>query len=135
MKKNNIIFIVVSIIVVAGSFFGGIQYQKTKYPKFSGGLSGMGERNQMGQRNGNVGMSQVRGTLLNKDENSITVKLQDSSSKIVLFTDSTLINKTEKGTKDDLKEGEEISVFGKTNSDGSVTAENIQVGFNIMRNN
>lgn len=129
MKKNNIIFIVVSIVIAAASFFGGMQYQKTKTPKFLGG------RNQIGQRNGNTGISQVRGTVLNKDDKSVTVKLQDNSSKIVLYTDLTLINITTKGTKDDLKEGEEIAVFGKTNSDGSVTADNIQVGTNIMRSN
>ena len=135
MKKNNLILIVVGLVIFVGGLFGGMQYQKSKSPKFPGGFSVTGERTQIGQRNGNVGISQVRGTLLSKDEKSITVKLQDNSSKIVIFSDSTLINKTEKGTKDDLKEGDEISVFGQTNADGSVTADNVQIGVNIMRSN
>jgi len=136
MKNKNLILVIATgLVMLLAGFFGGMQYQKSKSPKFPGGFSGVGTRGQMVQRDGSSGFNQVRGTILSKDEKSITVKLQDESSKIVLFTDSTLINKTEVGTKDDLKEGEEISVFGQTNSDGSVTADNIQVGQNIMRGN
>lgn len=34
-----------------------------------------------------------------------------------------------------LNEGEEISVFGQINSDGNITADNIQVGINSIRGN
>ena len=135
MKKNNLILIVVSLVVAIGGFWGGVEFQKSKSPKSPEGFSKTSVRGQIGQRNDNSGMNQVRGTILSKDEKSITVKLQDDSSKIILFTDSTLINKTEKGTKDDLKEGEQLSVFGQTNSDGSITADNVQVGMNIMGSN
>ena len=134
-NKNLLITIVTGLVMLVGGFFGGIGYQKTKTPKFPGGFSGVGTRGQMIQRDGSSGFNQVRGIVLNKDDQSITVKLQDESSKIVLFTNSTTINKTEIGTKDDLKEGENIVAFGNTNSDGSITADNIQVGQNIIRSN
>lgn len=129
-NKNLIISVVSSIIMLALGFFGGIQYQRNKLSKFSNNFPGNGMRNQMGQRSG--GFNQVRGTVLSKDEKSLTVKLQDNSSKIILMTDSTQINKVDKGVLDDIKVGEEISVFGNTNSDGSVTANNVQVGLDIM---
>lgn len=64
---------------------------------------------------------------LASDDKSITVKLQDGSSKIILITDKTVINKAAEATKDDLKGGEKVAVFGEINSDGSVTAQNIQL--------
>jgi len=135
MKDKNLLLVIATgLVMLIAGFFGGMQFQKSKLQQIPEGLTAMG-RGQIGLRNGGTGISQVRGTVLNKDEKSITLKLEENSGKIIIYTDSTLINKTEKGTKDDLKEGEEISVFGQTNSDGSVTADNIQIGINAMRNN
>ena len=134
-NKNLLITIITGFVMLVGGFLGGTEYQKNKNSRFPGGFSEVGSRGQMIQRDGSSGFNQVRGIVLNKDDQSITVKLQDESSKIVLFTNSTTINKTEIGTKDDLKEGENIVAFGNTNPDGSITADNIQVGQNIMRSN
>ena len=49
------------------------------------------------------------------------------SSKIIILTDSTAINKSAEGTREDFKTGEKIGVFGTENSDGSITAQNIQL--------
>ena len=57
----------------------------------------------------------------------MTVKLQDGGSKIVILTDSTAINKSAEGSREDLKIGGKVGVFGTENSDGSVTAQNIQL--------
>jgi hypothetical protein len=51
----------------------------------------------------------------------------DNSSKIIFLTESTAINKSGKGTKEDLKVGEKVVVFGQENADGSLTARNIQL--------
>lgn len=70
----------------------------------------------------------VRGSrFISSDDKSITVKLQDGSSKIVLLTDTTSISKSTEGSKSDLKTGEKVAVFGTENSDGSVTAQNVQL--------
>jgi len=53
--------------------------------------------------------------------------LQDGSSRIVIVSETTQINKAEQATKTDLKIGEKVAVFGQENSDGSVTAQNIQL--------
>lgn len=74
-----------------------------------------------------MGRGAVVGEIISQDSKSITVKLQDGSSKIVLLSDSATVSKTESGSKSDLKDGTTVAVFGTTNSDGSVTAQNIQL--------
>jgi hypothetical protein len=69
----------------------------------------------------------VMGEIISTDETSITVKTEDGSSKIVLLTGSTSINKAEEVTKTALIKGVRVAVFGTTNTDGSVTAQNVQL--------
>ncbi len=76
----------------------------------------------------------MRGQIISMDDSSLTIKLIDDSSKIVILTNSTEVNKTEKVSMEDLSEKLQVIIFGQTNSDGSVTAENIQIGLgNIQR--
>ena len=67
------------------------------------------------------------GEISAQDEKTITVKLQDGSSKIILLSDKTSINKASVGLISDLTVGEKVAVFGTSNADGSVTAQNIQL--------
>lgn len=127
MKNANILAIALLVIGLGAGFFGGMQYQKSQ----RGQLGANGQpNNQQGRR---VGMGQnganrpVAGSIISADDKSITVKLADGSSKIVLLSDQTQINKAEVAVKSDLKAGETVAVFGSANSDGSVTAQNIQL--------
>ena len=129
-----VIVLLFALIIGAAAFFGGMQYQKSQPfvrqlteqdMQFGNGQPRQGAQGgQFLRRNGG---GAVTGEILSTDENSITVKLQDGSSKIVVLSGTTTINKSADGTKDDLKTGERVAVFGTTNSDGSVTAQNIQL--------
>lgn len=125
MKNANILAIALLVAGLAVGFFGGMQYQKGQ--SVQGGFNG--QANQQGRRfagqNGNN--RPVAGKILSADDKSITVKLPDGSGKIVLLSDQTQINKAEVAAKSDLKVGERVAVFGVANSDGSVTAQNIQL--------
>jgi hypothetical protein len=144
--KNNYLITGILVIVFAGAgFFGGMKYQQSKSQAFTGQLNdrqGMMINNQQGgirnpQGNGagsmkNAGFNRggfkpVAGEIISADDKSITVKLQDDSSKIVLINDKTQINKAETVNKSELKVGETVSVFGSENTDGSVTAQNVQL--------
>jgi len=127
--KNLPIIIVLLVIVGAGAFFGGMKYQQSKQPSFSRQFGiGQGGRNGPGQmQTRRNGFRPVSGDIINADDKSITVKLQDGSSKIIIISDNTAINKASQATKVDLKVGEKVAVFGTDNSDGSVTAQNIQL--------
>jgi hypothetical protein len=134
MKKQNtlVITILVVIIVGAGGFFAGMKYQQGQRGQFGGRM--MGGNQQGNNNNGNrMGFRPVNGDIIASDDKSITVKASDGSSKIVLVSQTTTINKAAIATKDDLKVGEKVAVFGQTNSDGSVTAQNIQLN-PIQRN-
>jgi len=125
-NKNIIITIVLLLLVGGGAFFGGMKYQQSREPAFFRQSAG-----RQGQRFGNggnrTGFRPVNGEIISSDDKSITVKLPDGSSKIVLFSDKTEINKAAQATRDDLKVGETVAVFGQENSDGSVTAQTIQL--------
>ncbi|HEX7042667.1 MAG TPA: DUF5666 domain-containing protein [Patescibacteria group bacterium] len=130
MKKHWIITIVLVIVVGVGAFFGGMQYQRMQRSIFftQGGQNGGGRfyaRFGNGGQNGNV--RPVRGQIISSDSNSITVKMPDGSSIIVILSGSTSITKSAPATKDDLTKGQEVVVLGTSNSDGSVTAQTIQL--------
>ena len=127
MKSNFIIMTIVFALLAGGvGFFGGMKYQQSKTPSFPRDFQG--QRGQLNRNNATQGLRPVNGTIISRDEDSITVKLADESSKIVLITENSTINKTEKGSKEDLAEGTEVMVFGQENSDGSITAQSIQIG-------
>ena len=127
MKNKLIVFSVISLIIGTGlGFFGGMKYQQSKTPVRA---TGMFQR-ATGSRNMN-GMA-VRGQIISADTNSITVKMPDGSTKIVILSSTTMIGKTTTGSATDLTTGVNVIVFGNTNSDGSVTAQNVQVGNGML---
>lgn len=133
--KKNYMWIGIIVVVALASFTGGIFYGKSSAPKsnslnqqargqFSpGGVAGM-RRNGAGGANGG---GFVNGEILSQDANSLTIKLSDGGSKIVFLSDKTTINKMAEGTLADLAVGKTVMVTGSTGSDGSVTAQSIQL--------
>lgn len=136
-NKNLIITMLVVIIVAAGAFYGGMLYQKSQARGTFGQYGMMGGQNRFGQAGAAGGMMRqggnrgfggaVVGDIVSIDNDSLTVKLQDGSSKIVNLSATTTYSKTETGAKSDLKAGTKVAAIGTTNSDGSVTAQNIQI--------
>ena len=129
--NKSIVWIVLIVVVGAGAFFGGMKYQQSQQPnprQFGGSMQNSG-RIGTGQFEGRMrtGGGQVMGEILSQDDKSITVKLPDGSSKIVILSDKTSINKATSGSKLDLTTGLRVAVFGTTNTDGSVTAQMIQI--------
>lgn len=131
-NKNLIITILLVIIVSGGSFFAGMKYQQSRRSA-AGRQFGAG---QLGIRTGLTNRQNFRpvnGEIISSDDKSITVKLTDGSSKIVLFNDKTTINKATDATKDDLKVGGKVMATGQENPDGSISAQTIQIN-PIFRN-
>lgn len=75
---------------------------------------------------GNLG-NFLSGEILIKDKESLTVKLPDGGSKLIFFSGSTTFAKTIAGSIEDFAVGEQITVNGTANSDGSITAVTIQI--------
>lgn len=143
-KKIGIISIVV-IAIAGGAFYGGMTYAKRKAPSVGNFLGGQNltaqQRQQFMQNGGGFGGGGMRGAnaaggftggeIISMDDKSITVKLQDGGSKIIFLSDSTTISKMTDGTKDDLVVGKQVMVNGTNNSDGSLTAQNVQIRPNL----
>ena len=141
MKLNQIITTLVLLVVVGvGAFFGGTKYQQKKvtsqFTQRTGtnGITGQGMMNRnsgnttgQANRGQTAGFRQTVGEIINADDKSITVKLTDGSSKIILFSDSTVVNQTSTATKTDLKVGTKVAVMGDTNTDGSITSKTIDI--------
>jgi hypothetical protein len=135
MKNTKVIVSIILVLVGLGAGFGGgyffRNYQLTKSRGNFGAIGTNGQR-FMGGRTGQGAVAGARGgavtgSILSMDANLITVKLADGSSKIVLFSTSTTYSNTVNAAQSDLKVGQNVAVVGATNSDGSVTATNVQI--------
>jgi len=140
--KNQLItgVVLATVIVGGGAFYGGMQYEKSSLSqqgllrdrsKQFGGGGGQGQGRQFGGMRGGPGGGANEdfsaGEITGKDDKSITLKTRDGSSKIVYFSDSTSIGKSEQGSVSDLSVGQQIMANGKSNPDGSLSAQNIQI--------
>jgi len=139
VKSTKVIVPIILVLVGLGAgFFGGIQYRNYQISKsrgsFAAGTTGAAGAFQRytGTRTGGTGArggagGAVTGSVLSIDATSLTVKLADGSTKIVLFGGSTTYSNTAAATQSDLKVGNNVMVLGTPNSDGSVTATNVQI--------
>ena len=134
MKQNIMItLIVVAIATAAAGFFAGIKYQQGKQTAAFRQFGNGGLRGQGGQNGTRGGFRPVAGEVMKADETSVTVKLADGSSKIVLFNDKTHVSKAADATKADITTGMTVAVFGTENPDGSITAQNVQLNPQQLR--
>ncbi|MFH0856912.1 MAG: hypothetical protein V1860_03375 [bacterium] len=134
--KTITIYVIACVIAGVGAFYGGMKYGMSKnsamgkrFQNFSPEerQAGMRQFTNSGQWGTRVGSGMAAGEIISKDDNGITVKLQDGGSKIILFSDSTQIMKSLAGTAEDINVGGNIMVNGSANPDGSITANMIQL--------
>ena len=139
--SKKIIWSVVGIIVLVGVFFGGAAYGKGQAAtaKTTGASAYAGLR---GTRGGFGGAT--IGQIISEDATSITVQLMAPNtgttgtttttpvgSKIVFLDGNTKITKEVNGTMSDLPVGTNVSVTGTANTDGSISAQAIQIRPNM----
>jgi len=124
IKTIYIITVVIIIILIGGAFYGGMLYGKTQArPGFTGANGSFQTRINRGN-----GGNFISGDIISKDATSITLKMPNNGgSKIIFYSGTTQINKSATGTANDLANGTAVSVTGTTNSDGSITAQSIQI--------
>jgi Domain of unknown function (DUF5666) len=129
MKKYrpHIIWAIVAII----AFVGGMYYRTVSAPpSLAGSRVGTFASSTRGTfvgRNGSTGTGIIAGQVVSKDAQSITIALPNGNSQIVFYSSSTAIEKPSPATISDITTGTEVMVGGTPNSDGSLTAQTIQV--------
>ncbi|MDO8552581.1 MAG: hypothetical protein Q7S01_03570 [bacterium] len=132
MNKRIIAWTVGVVVIAGATFYGGMTYGKSITPargqvgngQFVGGPNGV---RGTGTRGGVSGGGFTVGEIISKDAGSITVKMQDGSTKIVLVASSTQVMKSTVGSSNDLALGITVTITGTANSDGSVSAQNVQI--------
>lgn len=132
---NKAVKIIIGLVVVLGLFYGGVTYGQSIATKSTTASTYSGTRTVRtgsttgsvgGSFGGGAGGSATIGTVVSENATSITLALK-SGSVVVFYSTSTPIMKTTSGTPADITAGANITVIGTTNSDGSVTANSIQI--------
>jgi len=146
-KKNLIISIIIIIILLILSFLGGIKYQQKSQkiaqlmpngqPSFGSqqfnGQYGFNSPTRKGNMNGNrinnnIGNNErsISGEIIDKSNDTITVKLPNGSTQIIIYSSNTKVEKISEGKLDDLKVGNNITISGKTGNN-ILSADSIQI--------
>ncbi len=134
--KKTIIYIIILVVAAGGAFYGGIKYDQNQRASALASRFGGAGNNRAGR---GAGGNFLSGKIISSDNGSLTIALNmpqgasgntnsaSGGSKIVFVSDSTQIMKSAAGTSKDLTAGENITVTGTPNSDGSVNAQTIQI--------
>lgn len=129
MKKNIIIWVAIVVIVGVGAFFGGeavgrssaASNLRSRFAAFGNGAGAFGNRA------GGNGTSVLAGSVLSMDSQSLTLQGRDGSSHVVFYSTSTEVSQPTVVPVSALKAGENVTVMGTSNSDGSFTASSIDI--------
>ena len=131
MNKNSMIIAGIILIIAAAAvgFYAGMQYQtgRARNTFAQGGTFRQRFAGQFAQNGQNANFQAVRGQILSMSNNILTIKLSDGSTKIVVLSGNTTFAQSAKASLSDLKVGDTVNAIGTTNSDGSVTAQDLQI--------
>ena len=88
MNKNYLVALFLILVIGGGSFLGGMKYQQSKLPRmgqFGRNENQFNNRNQVGIGQKRMGNGQIIGEIISLDDKTMTVKMIDGSSKIVIL--------------------------------------------------
>lgn len=120
---------VIWVLVAVAAFVGGMYYGKASAPPAAGGRFGnfTGTTRDgaafVGRNDGGF----IAGQVVAENAESITLALPNGNSEIVFYSSSTAIEKPAPASISDITPGTNVTVAGTPNSDGSLTAQMIQV--------
>ena len=127
MKKIVIIAVIAVLTAGIAAFYGGMKYSQANVSKNFRQNAAVFSRNALGRQNNQPNNNMVSGEIISKEDGSITVKMRDDSSRIIFYDADTDIGKMAKGDSNDLESGKTVFITGRTNQDGSITAQSIQL--------
>ena len=129
MKKYNVHIIwgiMVIVAVIGGYLFGKSSVASSR----SGALSANGFSSSTRSRFPGVGGNGggfASGQISAVDSQSLTLQLANGNSEVVFYSSSTSVTEPTNVSISALKTGADVMIGGTTNSDGSLTAQSIQV--------
>jgi hypothetical protein len=125
MNKKIVWGVVAAVVIAGGSFYGGSVYGQGQAAATASAARTSAFAGRTGRAGAGGGFTS--GTVVSANSTSMTVQLQSGSTQIVLLSPSTPIQKTTTGSMSDLAAGTTVVVTGTANSDGSLTAQSVQI--------
>jgi len=133
MNKQIIINLIIGVSVGVLAFIGGLKYAEMNPAKIAPSQYGQGNFRMMQNGSGSaqkqtgtrMGFRPIFGEVLSIDENTMTVKLSDGSTKIVVLTDKSAASTQTEVKISDIKEGTKVSVMGAEGEGNTITAQSI----------
>lgn len=147
MTNQKIIVACAVTAVIAGGvgYVGGVKMSSLKRPNMLSGRSGQtmnfrgnnGDGQKNTKVNGNVPSMMGRGGATSgevtaKDDKSITIKMNDGSSRMVILSDKTTYRMSSDASLDKVVVGTKVAAFGEASADGSVVASNVEINPAMM---
>jgi hypothetical protein len=134
MKKISFLTVGIAVISLIVGLIGGYWYEKSSVSRlanssdqFPGGRAQQGFRSANSRAGGFAAGGAISRQVISKDDTSLTIKTRDGSSKIILITGNTTVAKSAAGLISDIATDAMVMVLGNLNSDGSITANSIQI--------
>lgn len=128
----------VLVIAAVAAFYGGMRFDQYQAQNQKGAQFGQnGARNFQGGaglrgQGGRGGAGATVGEVIKKDANSITVQLPNNEgTKLILLPNSATVVKSVEASSTSIAIGKFVVVNGKANTDGSVTAQSVQLRDNL----
>ncbi len=125
-----ILGLVIIAIIIGLSFYGGMLYKKQDRPTPPVNPAQLDTANPIAtavEPNRVAPQDMIVGKVTAMDNQSITLQLADGSTQTIFLSGTTRIGKVVTGTTDDITVGSSLAVNGTENSDGTVSAQMVQV--------
>lgn len=124
--------VVIALVASGLGFWGGTMYMQNQRATIMGRFQREGAGTGIVQNNprgagGAGGPQSVGGEVKAMDDTSITIAMPDGSSRFVFFSSSTKFQALIEKDSSIVKVGSRINAMGPKSSDGSITAQSIQV--------
>jgi len=129
--KNKIVIGVLALVIAGGAFWGGYAVGGSSKPNTFGLMDKDGNLQSRQTRMGGVG-SALSGEIVSVDDGMMTIKTREGSSRVVLMGQSISVGKVVSGSGDDLVAGTNVMISGILNTDGSMTAQSIQIRTQLL---
>jgi glycopeptide antibiotics resistance protein len=135
-SKTILIAAIILILVAAAAFYGHMVYEKSNPNTTIGAGAGVGQSNDLGnEQEGTIpqsgdlcGGTGGIGQIVSLGNNTFTIKRKDDSNQIVDIASQAIIEiPTGAGSFSDLKTGDNVTLVGGPNPDGSFTATTVLV--------
>jgi hypothetical protein len=124
--KVHIIWAIIAVVALGGGYFWGKSTVAVGRSGFAGAYGAFGSSTRRTAGAG-AGGGFVTGQITAMDSSSITLQLANGNSEVVFYSTSTSVTEPTTVPVSELTTGSNVMIGGTSNSDGSLTAQTIQV--------